>query len=321
MAAAPGFPYETDQYSLGEAPIADSVDLLNNRFNQELARIAAEWRGPASRARFARQVYARLGGRHWVDRLERWAIRSPDVEKALPGGRRSIYRGLPFWATRAGFFFGVAPTIRIHSVSLGTDKIGHFISQGWKYHRRHLRGASPERVLRLGVRNEAGIFGSLTTGTFSNADLVANYEGYLFYRSLFEDDVVAGKPAIIAWAEGGARIQRRFDFRDHVNDFWSEALNPSRFDSLLRKPMLARLRQLCPDYQRRPDLYVPERDEELRARYRHLGLRPGISHRLDRVCEAEQREQPPGASAAASAVAGEPAEPGRRAAKSGGRAG
>jgi hypothetical protein len=294
IAAAPGFPYETDQYSLGEAPIADSVDLLNDRFNEELARIAADWRGPADRARFARQVYRRLGGRHWVDRLERWAVRSPEVEKALPEGRRGILRGLPFWATRAAFFFGVAPTIRIHGASLGTDKIGHFISQGWKYHRRHLRGAGPERVLRLGVRNEAGIFGSLTTGAFSNADLVANYEGYLFYRSLFEDDVVAGKAAIVAWTAGGAQIQRRFDFRDHVNDYWNEALNPNRYDSLLRKPILARLRELCPEYERRPGRYVPERDEELRLRYRHLGLRSGTSHRLDRVCEeSEEKLLPP----------------------------
>lgn len=295
LMAAPGLCYETDQYCIGEDAFGDSVDPLNERVNEALAQIADEWRGPADQARFAREVYARLGGRHWVDRLERWAIRSPAVDKAPRQPGQGVYHDLPFWAVRANFFFGIAPTIRIHGVSLGTDKIGHFISQGWKYHRRHRRGASPERVLRLGVRNEAGIFGSLTTGTFSNADLVANYEGYLFYLSLFEDDVILGKPAIVAWQPGGARIQRDFDFRDHVNDYWNEALNPNRFDSLLRKPMLERLRELCPDYERRPDLYVSARDEELQLRYRHLGLRSGDSHRLDRVCEETEPKPLPAA--------------------------
>lgn len=282
--APPASPYETDQYSIREMDVEDAVDLLNQRVNDVLVRIAADWHGPADEGKFAWEVYHRLGGRHWVDRLERWAIRNPEVEKLSEERRKSIYRGLPFWATRANFFFGAGPTIRVNGVLLGTDKLGHFISQGWKYHRRHLRGQPIERVVRHGVRNESGIFGSPATGTFSNADLVANYEGLLFYLSLFEDDARTGRPAIIAWQPDSARVQRDFDFRDHVNDYWDEALNPNRYDSLLRSPMLARLRELCPQYERQPERYVSARDEELRHRYRHLGMRDGTSHRLDRVC-------------------------------------
>ncbi len=284
LVAAPAVPYETDQYSLRQVALEDAVDLLNERVNEELARIAADWRRSADRGRFARQVYVRLGGRHWVDRLERWAIRNPAVDKTSLRRRQSVYRGLPIWATRMAFVFGVGPTIRVHGVLLGTDKIGHFLSQGWKYHRRHLRGLPLERVLGLGVRNEAGLFGWPSTGSYSNADLVANYEGYLFYLSLFEDDVLPGKPAIIAFGPDAARVQRSFDFRDHVNDYWDEALNPNHYDALLRKPMLARLRELCPEYERQPERYVSEHDEELRLRYRDLGMRDGSSHRLDLVC-------------------------------------
>lgn len=284
LLAVPGHTYETDQYILGHGSLEDAVEVLNEQVNEALAEIADEWQGLPDQAKFAREVYVRLGGRHWVDHLERWAIRSPAVDKALDGRRRSVYRGLPFWSTRANFFFGVGPTIKVHGVNLGTDKIGHFLSQGWKYHRRHLRGAPVERVVRLGVRNEGGYFGSLTTGTFSNADLVANFEGYLFYRSLFEGDVIPGKPSIVAWEPWSARIQRRFDFRDHVNDYWNEAQNPNRYDSLLRNPMLNRLRELCPEYELRPDRYVSAHDDELRLRYELLGLRDGRIFRLDLVC-------------------------------------
>ena len=54
---------------------------------------------------------------------------------------------------------------------------------------RELRGEPPERLLQKGWFAERWIFGELTTGVFSNADLVANYEGWRFYQSLFKDNV------------------------------------------------------------------------------------------------------------------------------------
>jgi hypothetical protein len=286
LLAAAAAAYETDQYSHRLEPLEDSTELLNERVNTALTEIADEWRGGPDPRRFARAVYRKLGGRHWVDRLERWAIRQPMIEKRTQGRRGNIYRGLPFWATRVNFFFGVGPTIRVAGTLIGTDKLGHFLSQGWKYHKRHLRGHPLEKTVRLGIRNEASIFGSPFTGSFSNADLVANYEGFLFYRGLFEDDVVPGREAIIEWTDGGARLARRFDFRDHVNDYWDEALNPNRFDRLLSGPMLDRLATLCPQHDRDPATWVSASDAELRRRYAFLGMRDGTSHRLDQVCSS-----------------------------------
>lgn len=276
--------YETDQYSARNLVLADSVEALNEQVNQALLRIAAEWSGEPDPQRFARQVYKRLGGRHWVDRLERWAVRNNELDKFHPRRRGSVYSGLPPWATRANFFFGVGPTIRVYGVLIGTDKLGHFVSQGWKYHKRYLKSGSTEHAVRLGTRNEASIFGSPTTGTFSNADLVANYEGLRFYRSLFEDGVTGDLEAIVEWADGAARINRPFDFRHHVNDYWDEALNPNRYDRLLSRPMLERLRALCPDFDQDPDAWVSPQEDALRQGYSILGLRDGTSHRLDRVC-------------------------------------
>ncbi len=61
------------------------------------------------------------------------------------------------------------------------------------------------------------LFGA--TGSYSNADLVANYEGYRFYRSLFDDDVISGKTAILRWENNRWVIQREFDWADHVNEY------------------------------------------------------------------------------------------------------
>ena len=284
LLAAEAPAHEIDQYSSREVDLADSTDVLNEEFNRVLRRIAEGWWRGEDRAQFAKRVFHTLGGIYLIDKYERWARRSPDVETLRMSRDESIYRGGPFWATRVVFFFGLGPVMRLDDQLVGTDKMGHFLSQGWKYHKRHLRGASEEEVVGIGQRNEAGIFGYMTTGVFSNADLVANYEGYLFYRSLFEDDIVPGKPAIIEWLGSGARLQRPFDWRDHVNAYWDEALNPGLYDGLLESRVVSHLEEFCDDYEESPEDFVPDDDAELAARYEVLRLRDASRYRLDHLC-------------------------------------
>lgn len=284
LVAAPAAAYESDQYSHRLAAIADAAPVLDAAVDAALARIAAGWRRGEDRGRFAFEVYQELGGLHWVDRIERYAMKSPAVER-LPQYRwNSVFRGAPPWATRVNWLFGVGATIRLGDTLVGTDKLGHFISQGLKYYRSALAGWSEERIAGRGRFNERWIFGQATTSVYSNADLVANWEGYRFYRSLFEDGVVAGKPAIVRFGPGGATIARGFDWRDHVNDYWDEALNPSHLSPGLARYFARRLPALCGDYARDPAAFVPRDEAALAARYAGLGLRPRPELRLDRVC-------------------------------------
>lgn len=290
--------HETDQFTIRDIAIADSTDLLNAEFNRVLGEIADEWLGGPSPRRFAKRVFYTMGGLSHVDKYERWARRSPDIDLLRMDRQESIYRGGPFWETRVVFFYGLGPVMRINGHLVGSDKIGHFLSQGWKYHKRFLETGDERKVIDIGKRNEAGIFGFLTTGVFSNADLVANFEGYRFYRSLFEDDVISGKPALIEWLGVGARLRREFDWRDHVNAYWDEALNPSIYDSLLRKRVRSHLAELCDLYFAMPEEFVMPHDAELVQRYAHLGLRDAADNRLDAVCEVEPAEPTRAATAA-----------------------
>ncbi len=276
--------YETDQYSNRLLPIADSAPELDRVMNEALARIAARWRRTEDRERFAFELYQAVGGLHWVDRIERHAMKSSAVEK-LPQSRwNSIFKGAPIWSSRVGFVFGVGATIRVGDSLFGTDKLGHFISQGLKYYRSHLAGWSEERVAGRGRFNERWIFGQATTSVFSNADLVANWEGYRFYLSLFEAGIVPEKPAIVRFDSGGARIVRPFSWRDHVNDYWDEALNPSYLSPGLARFMTHRLAALCADYLSAPRRFVPAGEIELAARYERIGIRPQPDLRLDNLC-------------------------------------
>ncbi len=284
LGAVPARAYETDQFTARSYSIADSTALLNARVNRELERVAADWSGARNDRRFARAVYWRLGGPHWVDRIERWAMRSAEISKVRQRKPESIYAGAPFWTTRFVTWFGLGPTLRLGGVLIGSDKLGHFMSQGFKYYRRHDGGLDEPAVMRLGRRTEVGFFGKVTTGVFSNADLVANYEGYRFYRGLFEDGVVPGKPAIVAWRGGRPHLQRPFDFADYVTDFWDEALNPNDYGTHLEIRVLRSLVALCDIYRADPGAFTPGDEPALVERYAAIGLRPSVENRLDSVC-------------------------------------
>jgi len=72
--------YETDQYTNRSAPIADSTEVLNREVNKALGEIVDEWRKGRDEMAIVDAFYRKLGGLHWVDRLERWAINSPEVD-------------------------------------------------------------------------------------------------------------------------------------------------------------------------------------------------------------------------------------------------
>ncbi len=282
--------HETDQFTIRGHQIEDSTDELNAMFNQMLGEIADRWLGGPDRRAFANEVFNKMGGITHLDKYERWARKSPDVDKVHLSRQESIYRGGPFWETRVVYFYGLGPILRVNDHFMGVDKMGHFFSLGWKYYKRYMKGVEEDLVVGIGKRNEAGIFGFLTTGVYSNADLVANYEGFRFYRSLFEDDIVEGKPALIEWLGVGARLQREFDWRDHVNEYWDEAKNPGLYDFLLRKRVQRNMEALCPLFHEMPEEFQPAYDEALEERYAHLGLRDSSGNTLAALCTVETAE-------------------------------
>ena len=279
--------YETDQFTNRHEPIADSTAVLNREVNKSIATIAANWRKGRDEMAFVNAIYHDIGGHHWVDKLERWAMKSPEVEKLSTRRYKSVFSRLPIWASRVTFFFGVGKTIRLNDQLIGSDKIGHFLSQGKKFYKRYIRYGSEARAAERSAYTERAIFGRLTTGSYSNADLVANYEGHRFYRSLFEDDVVPGKPAILRWENGAWVIQREFDWADHVNEYWDEGLNVNHFDALLYKHVHKKLVGMCSLYWEQPELYSIAEEAPLQARYSHLQLHSTSELRLDSLCPVQ----------------------------------
>ncbi len=208
------------------------------------------------------------------------------MEKLQSSLYESIYKWHPFKDTSVAGLFGVGPTIRVNGQLIGSDKLGHFLSQGRKFYFRYLRSQDEAEAAEHSAYTERALFGQMTTGSYSNADLVANYEGFRFYLSLFNGNVIPGKPAILAWQDDHWVIQRKFTFADHVNEYWDEALNVNDYDKVLHPYMEVRLKTFCPDFFEQPDRYEidPATEEALKKRYRDLQLRDTSDMRLDSLC-------------------------------------
>lgn len=185
-----------------------------------------------------------------------------------------------------------ASTIKAFGVYFGTDKVGHFTDMGKNYYKAYQdaldSGATKDdaiaAALHLGtddlVFSESGVLGYLSAGQYSNADLAANYLGFLFYRNLTEPVMLKGEilpPMLVRQGDYWAispRVQRGSDFFSwFISDHLDEALNPGHFEAVLRNGLTKAIRS---------------RGENILWRYRDVhGCRRSPAWFEDRLLELE----------------------------------
>lgn len=141
----------------------------------------------------------------------------------------------------------LAPTLCLHGVYLGSDKIGHVFQQGYEYYRvyraeeqlGHSAADATRAAVELGVGQEHGIYGEAIVGVYSNGDLAANYAGLLVYLNLTRPVTIDGQthaPVLTVregrWeltASAASELLKPF-ITDHLN----ESLNPCRYARQIR---------------------------------------------------------------------------------------
>lgn len=213
--------FETDQYNLPPAPLADiggeleeyTLENIRKAIDKINAEIAAKQmcidraidrptncRGTTSdrkrleylrsEAAVARAVYDRLGyGIIAFARAGNW-INSHKF-RAQPARYKTSYSKSIF-VTIPTDYFTISPTVNVYGVQFGTDKIAHFFQQGYQYYRIHGRevvkgithDAATKKAVAWGRMTENTYYGTLVGGVFSNADLFANYAGMRFFQGL-----------------------------------------------------------------------------------------------------------------------------------------
>jgi hypothetical protein len=284
---------ELDVYVAGT--VWDVVQTLNTRAaDEERAARRSVWpwrdyhRARASRLRsddlLAQRVYDNLAGPGLPEcRIEVWAREHP-FRCARDAGVANVGFELPLSRCVYGdslfdkplLLAFLSPTVNVHGTYLGVDKLGHLFQHGFYYLQEYRQAesdgegaaAATARAVRLGVDEEQGFYGALTTGVYSNADLAANYSGLKFYLNLTRPVRIDGRtlpPMLLRdrkgnWYFNPSRQPDR-SLRLLVDDHFNEALNPSRFEWVLRDTVRDRLR---PRAERLLDFYdtTPERERE-----------------------------------------------------------
>jgi len=132
---------------------------------------------------------------------------------------------------------GVCSTVRINDTLLGTDKLDHFLDLGYTYAKSSNWGRRPERAVQLGTRTELRGLGLWTSMVFSYADLRANWDGYLFYRDLFQ----LHSPIALG-ADGCVGQRRPWGWSEWIDDEYDEVLNPSVHTDRVQARLWERLR-------------------------------------------------------------------------------
>ncbi len=161
--------------------------MLDRYVNDEIAGVVARWndRKPdrrrysaKSELRVWKRINRALGRGLFYSLSETWASESPLVAHLDQSGG-DVYDGTKIYESVPVKVAGIGKTLRLGGHLVGADKIGHFFQEGLLYRKFERRGGRDAAVARI-VRTETGFYGYAGTSVFSNADLVADYEGALF---------------------------------------------------------------------------------------------------------------------------------------------
>lgn len=252
---------EVDQFTLppGEpVALADSALVLNAEVNRLLQQAIAQansrvmrvdhkngsrWVQPRCDEPRLYQALASQLARSVVGQLETFAEQSDQVSRRRVAFENSIYRTFE-WQSSPTLVLTerMAAVINLNGVDMGTDKLGHFFTEGYSYFLvTDQLNKSIDSALLFGEWSESAYYGAQTTGVFSFADLVANFQGLRFWNR-----VLARQPDPLTPANSAQYVQckserwvqaQTFRWSDYVDKGWSEVANcPAlRSDDLLQR--------------------------------------------------------------------------------------
>jgi hypothetical protein len=215
--------FETDQYDLPPAPLADIGDEVSEHVERQLHKAVDKINAELSTRQRCVNGYADGGPDRGCDSLksEQSRLAYLRTEDAMVRGAfDQLGAGVPPFTSMGTWmdwhhFHGqparyrtsylesifillppialtISPTVNMYGSEVGTDKIAHLFQQGYSYYKIYRRAlaerATPEaataKAVRWGQKTERTYFGTLVAGVYSNGDLAANYVGLKFYEGL-----------------------------------------------------------------------------------------------------------------------------------------
>ncbi|MFN8371010.1 MAG: hypothetical protein U0T83_10360 [Bacteriovoracaceae bacterium] len=173
----------------------------------------------------------------FYSKFELYVIFNGSIPK-LFAPKKSIYSYFHVLSTDpsgANLFFSLSPVFNVNGVLVGGDKLSHFFTEGWNYFKiKNFEGKGTRGALDYGEKMERGILGLIPSGVYSYADLVANYQGMLFWERVINSKKIIkpiknnNRPYVICENNQWRQIQKA-DFSDYVDMGFDEGINCSNF--------------------------------------------------------------------------------------------
>lgn len=284
---------ETDQFYAGSAVIKDSSKEMNDFFHEKiedgLSIVNNKKKSVSCRAAASEILTQVLGEFNLVEyakdkafiKISIFTQKSPLIDRYPDDSVRSkeyrnnsIYKNRPFPVN----VVGVASTLNLNGIYMGTDKMGHFSIVGRTYYKHFLeeleKGLSADAAqavaIQKGLKQEEAILGYKIGGTFSYGDLEANYQGLRFAREMCEGE----NPYLVK--EKGSWVHNpshEFDIREYINPKYDEAFNVSLWSPRMWRKMKG---EIIPAYCKNKE--VP--DYKARLEYYNQILRPSVNDEM-----------------------------------------
>jgi hypothetical protein len=251
---------------------------MNRLLDQLKAKLDAHPpRSEAQRTELVRETFQHRYLPELITPYEEWV----DNESGLPlytvRDKGIFGHAVNYDDVRMTWYIPLSPVVMIAGVLIGTDKLGHFLAQGFQYFEHYQQVRARDEAARLSAvralahAQEMGQLGVATGGMYSFADLASNWDGMLFFMALFDDVAVEGaNHARYFTSDGRGRLVRTRDFRwaEWVTPDWDEVLNPTHteqralYDKIVanvwRRPggPASQRPSICESYVRDPSAYL-----------------------------------------------------------------
>lgn len=182
----------------------------------------------------------------------------------------SIYRDISYLEGFSLNLKKLSDVVNVNGHLIGLDKMGHFFAEGWQYFElSEYKISNLDHALAWGEKQEMGKFGYTTTGIFSYADLVANFNGWRFWNKVLlnNDDPLKGavanffsRPYVSCDVQLISSIKNRkivkawesnvqFDLADYLDGTWDEGNNSNRYaDTDIREKVTTRIHEIDPNF-------------------------------------------------------------------------
>lgn len=230
---------EVDSFTGTERYLGDATSSLNQLTNKWIDEASNSLKLGCSEEKLVQAIAEKFNTFGW-SKFEREISGSNTIDKINPIAK-NIYQDFSEQGAGAGVLKFLSPLFKVQEHYVGADKFSHFFNEGFQYFKKVLwKGEPLDSAFVYGESMENGLWGKLTMGIYSYADLAANYSGYLFFKNLTQGE----RPYFKCENQNWNRV-RNFRFNDYIDASWDERINCNSFRTKKLKALFtARLAQI-----------------------------------------------------------------------------